>query len=112
VASRARKVCSTPRCPHLQPCPDHAPKPWAGSTRRRRLPGDWPTRRRKVLDRDPICVIQTACEGSLSTVCDHRIPGDDHSYENLQGICSACDRVKSSQEGNDAQRDRRTAKGK
>lgn len=32
---RAPKVCARPGCPHDQPCPTHAPKPWAGSEDRR-----------------------------------------------------------------------------
>lgn len=34
--TRAPKICSQHGCPNLQPCPDHAPKPWATSTRRTR----------------------------------------------------------------------------
>lgn len=109
---RAAKACSHPDCPNVQPCPDHRRKAWQGSTRRSRLPGNWKSLRLQILERDPICVLRIACDGSMSTVCDHRIPGDDHSPENLQGICSACDRLKSSREGNEAQRQRRMAQGR
>ena len=77
---------------------------WAGSTRRKRLPRNWHKIRKRVLDRDPLCSI---CGYLPSTVCDHRAPGDDHSDSNLQGICEVCDRVKSSKEGNAAQRGNR-----
>jgi 5-methylcytosine-specific restriction protein A len=82
---RAPKIC--PRCPNLQPCPDHERKPWEGSTRRSRLPRDWPKRRIHILQRDPICNV---CCNALSVEVDHIEPGDDHRFENLQGICKDC----------------------
>lgn len=96
---RASKLCAEPDCPHLQPCPDHERTPWEGSTRRKRLPPGWDKTRVRILLRDPICSI--CCE-AMSTVCDHKIAGDDHSDENLQGICGDCDKAKSSREGVDA----------
>lgn len=100
---RAAKLCRKVDCERFRPCPvpGHEPKAWEGSTRRSRLPADWEKRRIVVLERDPICRI---CGENLSTVCDHIEPGDDHSFENLQGICSPCDRRKSSREGNEAKR--------
>jgi len=100
---RAPKDCSDPNCPNSQPCPIHAPEPWAGSTRRQRLPKDWPKRRRRILKRDPVC---TECHDLPSTQVDHRRPGDDHSDENLRGICDDCHAKKSSAEGNQAKRSR------
>jgi 5-methylcytosine-specific restriction protein A len=73
-----------------------APRPaWVGSSRRSRLPADWPKRRRIVLDRDPLCRLAFAdiCTGR-STEVDHRHPGDDHSLGNLQGACAPCHRRK------------------
>lgn len=97
---RAAKACSNPHCPELQPCPIHAPKPWAGSTRRSRLPKGWDKKRRYVLARDPLCQDGRVCKGlALSTEVDHVKPNDDHDYSNLQGICSDCHRAKSSAEG-------------
>mgnify|MGYP002141845909 CR=1 FL=1 len=32
---RAPTICPTPGCPNDQPCPEHTPKPWAGSNQRR-----------------------------------------------------------------------------
>ena len=64
---------------------------WAGSTRRQRLPKDWPARRRAILERDPLC--QLNYEGlctRISTEVDHRTAGDDHSLANLQGVCKPC----------------------
>lgn len=102
--ARASKVCSAPRCPHLQPCPDHGKVAWEGSTRRKRLPSDWERRRRYVLQRDPIC---KACDNALSVIGDHVVPNDDHGYDNLQGICANCHTEKTQREAADARRARR-----
>jgi 5-methylcytosine-specific restriction protein A len=101
--ARPAKVCRKPDCFRFRPCPvpGHEPKAWEGSNRRSRLPSNWEQLRRFILERDPVCRI---CGEALSTVCDHRVPGDDHSPENLQGICSDCDRRKSSREGHEAKR--------
>jgi 5-methylcytosine-specific restriction endonuclease McrA len=95
VTRRARKLCSHHDCAEAQPCPEHAPKPWAGSTRRQRLPPDWDRRRRTVIDRDPICRI---CANALSAEVDHIAPGDNHDLENLQGLCKPCHRDKTQAE--------------
>ena len=73
---------------------DH-PRPWATSTRRRRLPKDWPNRRRQVLDRDrhrcringPNCTVE-------ATEVDHIVNNDDHELANLQAVCSPCHKAK------------------
>lgn len=96
---RAPKVCATPGCPHPQPCPDHRPKPWAGSTRRKRLPKNWNRITRRILRRDPMCKV---CGVAPSVEVDHIQRGDDHSPGNLQGICKRCHAIKSSREGNAA----------
>lgn len=70
--------------------------PWDGSTRRARLPKDWPRRVELVLARDPIC---EECGVALSTQCDHVEPGDDHRLTNLQGLCDPCHAKKSAREG-------------
>lgn len=96
---RAAKVCSYPTCPNLQPCPDHTLKPWAGSTRRKRLPRGWERLRRFILSRDPICKDGRACGGmALSKEVDHIVNNDDHRPENLQGICRQCHRNKTQAE--------------
>jgi len=99
--TRARKACAHYDCPELQPCPEHQRKPWAGSTRRARLPADWERRRRNVLDRDPIC---NACHLALGVQVDHIHAGDNHAYTNLQGICERCHQAKTQTEAQDARR--------
>lgn len=52
------------------------PRPWAGSTRRARLPGNWRTIRARVLERDGgRCYI---CKGLGADGVDHVVAGDDH----------------------------------
>jgi 5-methylcytosine-specific restriction protein A len=80
-------------------CPRHRRRPWEGSTRSRELPPDWSRRRAGVLDRDPICTI---CREAISTEVDHIEPGNNHSYENLQGVCTRCHMRKTQQEAADA----------
>lgn len=77
---------------------------WAGSTRRDRLPRDWPERRSSVLERDDYrCQLRYrgVCAGRATDV-DHRDRGDDHRLANLQAACSPCHSRKSSAEGNAA----------
>jgi 5-methylcytosine-specific restriction endonuclease McrA len=76
---------------------------WAGSTRRQRLPTDWPERRLAVLERDGWCcrLRFAPCVGAASDA-DHIKAGDDHRLENLQAVCEPCHRVKSSREGHEA----------
>lgn len=74
---------------------------WRGSTRKSRLPADWPWRRRTVMRRDKgVCWL---CHRPGADRVDHKVPGDDHSLENLAPVHDAvpphCHRTKSSQEG-------------
>lgn len=64
---------------------------WEGSTRKSRLPADWPRLRQVVLRR---CGMR--CEWvedgfrchNAATDVDHIIPGDDSQLSNLQGLCN------------------------
>lgn len=82
---------------------------WAGSDRRARLPANWEALRLEVLDRDrdpktrkPRCRWEyrpgQRCSG-VATEVDHIKPNDDHSLENLRGLCTPHHRRKSGQEG-------------
>jgi 5-methylcytosine-specific restriction protein A len=74
---------------------------WEHSTRRSRLPPDWEARRIKVRRR-----AGRQCEhiehGARCPLpgneCDHIIPGDDHSLENLQWLCAPHHREKTQRE--------------
>ncbi|MEV4492712.1 HNH endonuclease [Micromonospora coxensis] len=80
---------------------------WEGSTRRERLPKNWPALRARVLKRDGyVCQFVWRNErgrmeqcGKPATEVDHIRPGDDHSMENLRAACHACHQYKSSREG-------------
>lgn len=99
---RASSVCREHGCPHLTPCPAHPPrKPWAGSTRRQRLPRNWERTRQAVLTRDAHRC--TLC-GAPANEVDHRIPGDNHSMTNLQALCTPCHKAKTQAEAAKARR--------
>lgn len=107
--ARAKKLCShvgpEGSCAQLQPCPDHAPQPWASSNRRSELPPDWERRRRRILRRDPLCQLAIVCGGaSLSVLVHHAGDPLDHRDETLQGACEACHNVTIAQQSAEARR--------
>jgi 5-methylcytosine-specific restriction endonuclease McrA len=87
--SRARKICSEPDCPELQPCPTHARKPWESSRRRDHTVSGWEQQRRaqRVMRRhDGICHV---CGRPGSDQVDHVIPlehGGPDTEDNLRPI--------------------------
>lgn len=82
------------------------PTPWAGSTRRYRLPPNWVYLRNQVKAR-----ANNQCEAKLQngsqcpdqgTDCDHIVAGDNHELSNLQWLCKWHHKRKSAQEGQKA----------
>lgn len=70
---------------------------WVGSTRRSRLPKDWPVRVAAVKARaHGMCEAEQhdpECDGT-GRECDHVIQGDDHSLNNLQWLSTPCHKAK------------------
>lgn len=70
---------------------------WATSTRKARLPRDWPARVAKVKARAKGRCQATAhvaeCDGQ-GAQCDHVHQGDDHSLTNLQWLSDPCHAAK------------------
>lgn len=74
---------------------------WAGSTRRARLPANWPTIRRAVLERDGH-VCQLAYPGACihtATEVDHIHGDDNHDPSALRAVCTPCHQARSSSQG-------------
>ncbi|MCW2674804.1 MAG: endonuclease [Frankiales bacterium] len=75
---------------------------WRGSTRRARLPKDWPAIRVRILTRDGHRCTKQTDDGRCTAVAvdvDHVINGDDHRDSNLTSLCSPHHREKSAREG-------------
>lgn len=80
------------------------PTGWKGSTRKSRLPQNWPSLRQFVLDRD-----DHRCQwvrhdtgrrcGQYANHADHIINNDDDRPANLQALCAYHHQLKSSAEG-------------
>lgn len=79
---------------------------WDGSTRRSRLPKDWPRIRRRIIRRDGGVCTALYSDGRRcelpGTDVDHVVPGDDHRDENLRLLCAWHHRKKSAFEGGTA----------
>ncbi|MCC2278903.1 HNH endonuclease [Streptomyces sp. ET3-23] len=80
---------------------------WKGSSRRDRLPPDWPKIRLRVLRRDGYRCTERDQYGERcsepATDIDHILPGDNHREVNLRALCGWHHQVKSSREGAAAQ---------
>ena len=78
---------------------------WRSSDRSERLPANWPELRRAVKAR-----AHGRCQADEHAVdcpgtgreCDHVIPGDDHSLDNLQWLSTECHKVKTQREAQEA----------
>lgn len=79
---------------------------WSGSTRRQRLPRDWPRIRRRIIRRDKGRCTAVYSDGTRcvepGTDVDHIVPGDDHTDANLQLLCGWHHKHKSATEGGTA----------
>lgn len=103
---RARKICShvdaSGSCPHLQPCPIHAPQPWAGSRRRERTVSGWEQQRRAKAVMHLHLGICHVCGQPGSDEVDHVIPleeGGPDRMSNLRPIhADPCHREKTQRE--------------
>lgn len=60
-------------------------KPYYGSTRRERLPDNWPELRAEALRLNPAQICHR-CGKPGGTTLDHKVRGDDHRQENLDWI--------------------------
>ena len=76
---------------------------WEGSTRRSRLPANWRTEIRPEAHRRNPTHICHICGDPGGDFLDHKVPGDDHSLDNLDwahdGVPPYCHRRKSGREG-------------
>lgn len=74
---------------------------WVGSTRRARLPKDWPQRvaatKARAQGRCEAQQHQPECDG-IGRECDHVRRGDDHSLSNLQWLSTPCHKAKTTAE--------------
>ena len=101
---RARKICSSPGCFNLQPCPDHERKPWVKTQEQPdRLRGRKAVaRRRRVLERDNFtCYICGGIRLENDLVADHVKPlaeGGADTMGNLRCCCTDCHNAKSQEE--------------
>lgn len=87
--------------------------PWAGSTRRQRLPANWPQIvreiKRRARGRCQATTHHPHCTGEGTDV-DHIIEGDDHRLANLQLLSTICHRAKTAREA--AERNRAKVTGR
>ena len=81
-------------------------KPWAGSTRRSRLPSNWSTLRDTVISQARGICQATMRDGSRctdrGTDVDHIERGDNHDLSNLQLLCKWHHGKKTAYEANQA----------
>ena len=74
---------------------------WQTSHRHDRLPHDWQRIRAEVKARaNGRCQAKRHANGcnGIGTDCDHIIPGDDNSLDNLQWLSGACHKAKTARE--------------
>jgi 5-methylcytosine-specific restriction protein A len=107
MPTRAPRICASPRCPNVQPCPTHARRPWGGTSQRERTgrPGLDQATRMRILRRD--CYTCQACGAGQANHVDHdlsRADGGTDDDSNLRTLCPDCHARKSGREGARAKR--------
>lgn len=70
--------------------------PWSSSTRRQRLPKDWPAITKRIKKRDGYRCVQ--CQSTEQLEVDHIVAGDNHHDTNLQTLCHPCHQTKTNLE--------------
>ncbi|RSX46106.1 hypothetical protein D2E22_1678 [Bifidobacterium castoris] len=100
LGARGQCFAYAPRTTRMQRG-DEVTMSWYTSDRQSRLPEDWDRVRAMVRDRaHNHCQAAThsvLCNG-IGTDCDHIVPGDDHSLDNLQWLNHNCHRLKTARE--------------
>lgn len=85
---------------------------WETSDRKSRLPPNWLQLRKEVFElKGRLCLMLkdgVICGAEASDI-DHIVPNDDDSIDNLQPVCRACHKRKSSSEGWHALRKKKAA---
>ena len=112
--SAPRRPCKEYGCPetvvkgycpahqHIQAKVKHDRNVWKGSAHSRGYGLTWRKLRSRILLRDKVCTggWDITCGGrNLSTQCDHivrKVDGGTDDASNLQGLCYACHRMKTS----------------
>jgi len=93
----ARLACS-PLCPHVQPCPIHARRPWEGrgSARARGYDAEYERNRRLVMREEAHCGLCGA-PGRADDQADHILPlarGGTSARENLRRAHKRCNQAR------------------
>jgi 5-methylcytosine-specific restriction protein A len=72
------------------------------------LPPNWQSDiRPRILTRDPRCQLRTHCWSAPSTEVDHIGDPNDHTDNNLRGVCTTCHGHRTGQQGNAAMQAKR-----
>jgi 5-methylcytosine-specific restriction protein A len=109
MPNRAMSICCEPGCSAIVPkgrCARHARPAWGGANRPspadRGYDAEYKRNRPIVLERDPVCTIQSHCMGAPSVEVDHIQPvsrGGGNDLGNLRGACHRCNHARHSARG-------------
>jgi 5-methylcytosine-specific restriction endonuclease McrA len=103
MPTAARRICSRPGCPHTQPCPLHARRPWEGRTsaRARGYDAEYERNRLIVLAEEDRCAL-CGGPGLANDQADHIIPvvkGGTSARANLRRAHRRCNLARARREG-------------